>query len=72
MSHDEYRRLHAACIAMARQSSLPDIQPTVAVGALTTRARRLSSTGLQGYCAPNFVTAITATRAASVRGTLPR
>jgi hypothetical protein len=26
MSHDEYRRLHAACIAMARQSSLPDIQ----------------------------------------------
>jgi hypothetical protein len=26
MSHDEYRRLHAACIAMARQSALPDIQ----------------------------------------------
>ena len=26
MSHDEYRRVHAACIAMARQSSLPDIQ----------------------------------------------
>jgi hypothetical protein len=26
MSHDEYRRLHAACIAMARQSSLPDVQ----------------------------------------------
>jgi hypothetical protein len=26
MSHDEYCRLHAACIAMARQSSLPDIQ----------------------------------------------
>jgi hypothetical protein len=26
MSHDEYRRLYAACIAMARQSSLPNVR----------------------------------------------
>jgi hypothetical protein len=26
MSHDEYRHLQAAFIAMARQSSLPDVQ----------------------------------------------
>ena len=26
MSHDEYRRLYAACIAMARQSSLPSVR----------------------------------------------
>jgi hypothetical protein len=34
MSHDEYRRLHAACIVMARQSSLPDTRaPWLAMAA---------------------------------------
>jgi hypothetical protein len=26
MRSDDYRRLHAACLAMARQSKLPDVQ----------------------------------------------
>jgi hypothetical protein len=26
MTYDEYRRLHAACLDMARQSSLPDVR----------------------------------------------
>jgi hypothetical protein len=26
MSHEEYRRLYAACVAMARQSSLPNVR----------------------------------------------
>jgi hypothetical protein len=26
MRHDEYRRLHAACLAMAKQSTLPDVR----------------------------------------------
>jgi hypothetical protein len=26
MSYDEYRRLHVACLDMARQSSLPDVR----------------------------------------------
>jgi hypothetical protein len=26
MRHDEYRRLHAACLAMAKQSLTPDVQ----------------------------------------------
>jgi len=26
MRHDEYRRLHAACLAMAKQSPTPDVR----------------------------------------------
>ena len=26
MRHDEYRRLHEACLAMAKQSPTPDVQ----------------------------------------------
>jgi len=26
MSHDEYRRLHLACLDLARQTSLPDVR----------------------------------------------